>query len=198
MITESFDPRSREIITPEQAIPPDALALAKEWKLETFIVFFSRKLLLALTESGAIEPLHAANPKLEVGIDRILVHHWHVCTFQCIGNVLNGERIGRRAGTKPQQVNACLQSQFHMMRRSHFGAHQHTQFFLHTLHPRQCLFALSFEASWLGTRFPHTGTKHFDSVAVQLTGGAHHLLLTFRAARAGNDQRTLCRNARQV
>lgn len=64
MITESFDPRSREIITPEQAVPPEALSLAKEMPLDTFIVFFSHKLLLALTESGAIEPLH---PALSIG-----------------------------------------------------------------------------------------------------------------------------------
>ncbi len=64
MITDAFDPRSREIITPEQAVSPEALALAKEWPLETFIVFFSRKLLSALTESGAIEPLH---PQLRIG-----------------------------------------------------------------------------------------------------------------------------------
>ena len=64
MITESFDPRSREIITPEQAVPPESLALAKEWKMETFIVFFSHNLLSTLAESGAIEPLH---PQLRIG-----------------------------------------------------------------------------------------------------------------------------------
>ena len=64
MITDTFDPRSREIITAEQAIPPDVLSLAKEMPLDTFIVFFSHKLLSALAESGAIEPLH---PALSIG-----------------------------------------------------------------------------------------------------------------------------------
>jgi len=64
MITESFDPRSREIITPEQAIPPGQRELAKEHRLETFIVFFSQHLLEALTESGVLEPLH---PELSIG-----------------------------------------------------------------------------------------------------------------------------------
>ena len=64
MITDSFDPHSPAIISPEQAIPPKVRALARDFKLHSFLVFFSRQLLELLLECGEIELLH---PELTIG-----------------------------------------------------------------------------------------------------------------------------------
>ena len=64
MITEVFDPHSPALISPEQAVPPEELALAEQFELPTFILFFSNTLLELLAESGRIEPLH---PRLTIG-----------------------------------------------------------------------------------------------------------------------------------
>ncbi len=64
MITDVFDPHSPAVISPEQAVPAEELALAAQFELPTFILFFSNTLLALLAESGRIEPLH---PGLTIG-----------------------------------------------------------------------------------------------------------------------------------
>ena len=64
MITESFDPHSPAIISPEQTISAGARSLARGFHLHSFILFFSRQLLDLLAERGEIEPLH---PELTIG-----------------------------------------------------------------------------------------------------------------------------------
>ncbi len=64
MITQVFDPHSPAVISPEQTVPAEEMALAAQFELPTFILFFSDTLLKALAESGRIEPLH---PRLTIG-----------------------------------------------------------------------------------------------------------------------------------
>ena len=57
MITDSFDARSPEIILPDDTIRDEAKAAAARHMIDTAIIVFSNKLLLALLEAGRIEPM---------------------------------------------------------------------------------------------------------------------------------------------
>ncbi len=81
MITESFDPHSREIITARMAIPEEDHALAQAFDLPCFILFFSGNLMNALLETGGIEAL---DPGLRIGS---AAGRWPICRIP-------GTRIG--------------------------------------------------------------------------------------------------------
>ena len=67
---------------------------------------------------------------------------------------------------------------------------EHVGLFLHLLHPGQCLFSVSLEASWLGARFPNASTEVVTALHGQFTCRFHHLLLSFSGAWASNHERT--------
>ena len=64
MITESFDNKSKPMISPQQAIRPQDLELARNFSIDVCIVTFSYKLINALLEDEIIEPL---DEKLKIG-----------------------------------------------------------------------------------------------------------------------------------
>ena len=57
MITDSFDPKSAEIVKAKNTIPQKDKELAHAFFIDTFILTFSGKLIDALREKGLIEPL---------------------------------------------------------------------------------------------------------------------------------------------
>jgi len=58
VITESFDPHSREIVKSEDTIRPAEKEIARGFPIDTFLLTFSGQLIRALLEDGVIEPLH--------------------------------------------------------------------------------------------------------------------------------------------
>ena len=64
MINNTFDDKSPAMISPQDAISQEALILAAQFRINTFIVTFSRNLIKALYEKGTIEILH---DELQVG-----------------------------------------------------------------------------------------------------------------------------------
>ena len=53
--------------------------------------------------------------------------------------------------------------------------------------PRESDFAHPFETTGLGAWFPNAGTKNFDAVLEQLSGGGEYLFFGFGRTRAGYD-----------
>ena len=64
MINNTFDDKSPAMISPQDAISQEALILAAQFRINTFIVTFSSNLIKALYEKGTIEILH---DELQVG-----------------------------------------------------------------------------------------------------------------------------------
>ncbi|MBQ3384963.1 MAG: nucleoside phosphorylase [Erysipelotrichaceae bacterium] len=58
MIDKAFDDRSPAMISPRDAISQEALILAAQFRISTFIVTFSCNLIKSLYEKGTIEILH--------------------------------------------------------------------------------------------------------------------------------------------
>ena len=57
MITDSFNPDSRELIDPGKAIPEKTIEAAKKYRIRTFILVFSHKLVDELVKQGVLEIL---------------------------------------------------------------------------------------------------------------------------------------------
>lgn len=64
MITETFDNKSRPLISPQQAIRPQDLELASNYSIKVCIVTFSYKLIKALLEDEIIEVI---DERLKIG-----------------------------------------------------------------------------------------------------------------------------------
>ena len=54
MITDSFDPKGKELFRPEDAVKADAFEKAKGYQIDTFIITFSKKLIDHLYQTGVI------------------------------------------------------------------------------------------------------------------------------------------------
>ena len=124
-----------------------------------------------------VETLQRTNPQLDVGVHGVLHEHGNVHALQRVGQCLHGKGVGRGTGSHPEDVNAVLQRQLHVLGRGHLGRNQHARLFLHLLHPGQRLLAVALEAAWLGARLPHTGAEVVTAFHSQLSGGCQHLLL---------------------
>ena len=135
-----------------------------------------------------IQTLQSTNPKLQIGVYRILHEYGHVNTLHGIGQSLHGKGISRRTSTDPQDVYIVLESQLDMLRGCHFSRHQHVCLVLHLFHPGQCLLAITLETARLGTWLPHTGTEVMTALHRQLAGSFHHLLLSLSTAGTCNDK----------
>jgi len=59
MITESFDPISREIVRSEDTLRPAEKELARSVPIDTFLLTFSGQLIRTLLEDGIIELIHS-------------------------------------------------------------------------------------------------------------------------------------------
>ena len=55
MITDSFDPKGKELFSPEDAVNGKTFAAAKQYHFDTFIITFSRKLIAHLYDTGEIQ-----------------------------------------------------------------------------------------------------------------------------------------------
>ena len=141
------------------------------------------------SDAGGIQSLQGAHPEFQVGIDGVLHEHGHVDSPQRIGQRLHGKRIGRRAGTHPENVDAVFQGQLHVSGCGHFGSHEHARFLFHALHPGQCLLAVAFKAAGLGAGLPHAGAEVVAAQFFQLAGCRDDLLFAFGRARTGNHER---------
>ncbi len=138
--------------------------------------------------TSLVQTLHRTNPQLQVGVDGILHEDGDIHTLQRVGKCLHGKRIGRGTRTHPQDINAILQAELHMLRCSHLGSHQHLRLLLHLLQPNEGWFTMSLEATGFRTGLPYPGTEVMTSVHCQLLGGSHHLLLTLSTAGSCNDE----------
>lgn len=141
--------------------------------------------------SRLIDTLHSAYPKFQVRTHRILYEHGNVNASQTVGKVLHGERIGARTRTYPQDINAILQTELHMLWLSHFRSHKHTRLFFHLLEPGQSLLTLSLKTSGLRTWLPNAGTEVMASLGGKLTRCGEYLLLGLGTARTGYHERPL-------
>ena len=59
MIIDSFNPESKELIDPRKAIPEKTIEAAKKYRINTFILVFSYKLVNELVKQGVLEILDA-------------------------------------------------------------------------------------------------------------------------------------------
>ena len=137
-----------------------------------------------------VDTLEGTNPKLEVGIHRVLHKHRDVHSLQGIGYRLHGERIGRRTGTNPEDIDTILQGEFHMLSRCHLGGDEHLRFLLHLSEPYESGLTMPLKATWLRTGLPHACTEIVAAFHRQLTGSGHHLFLSLCRARACNHEGT--------
>ena len=136
-----------------------------------------------------VDALQGTDPELEVWVYRVLNEHRHVYALKTVGKCLHGEWVGRSTCAYPQNVDSIFQRELYMLWGSHLSSCQHACFFLHLLHPRQGLLAVTLEASRFGAWLPHTCAEHVATFGSQLLSGSHHLLFSLCRARAGNDAR---------
>ena len=54
--------------------------------------------------SGIIYSLNGPYPQFDIRVDRVLDQNGYVDALQRIGNLLHGERVGRRAGADPDGI----------------------------------------------------------------------------------------------
>ena len=113
--------------------------------------------------SCIIKTLKRTNPKLKIGINRVLYQNRNIYALKRIRYFLHGKGIGRSTSTYPKNIYAGFQSSFHMCFICYLRSHKHSAFFLHALHPWKSFLAYSFKTSRFGTRFPYSRTKYFYS-----------------------------------
>ena len=138
-----------------------------------------------------IDALHSSYPQLQVGINRILHKDGDVHSLQTVGYRLHGKGIGRGTRSNPKDVNVVLKGKLYMLRCCHLCGDEHACLLLHALQPRQRCLAVALEATRLGARFPHSRTKHSESVRSQLACCCHHLLLGLSRARSCYNERAV-------
>ena len=138
-------------------------------------------------DTRLIDALQGSYPQLQVGVHGVFHKDGNVHSLERVGQVLHGKGVGRRACAHPEDVDAILQAELHVLGLGHFGGREHAGFFLHLLHPRQGGLAVALESSRLGAGLPHAGTEHVAAFLFQLAGGGHHLLLGLGTAGTCND-----------
>ena len=116
---------------------------------------------------------------------------------QCVGDLLHGERVGRRAGADPQQIDLCGEGRFDMGGGRRFGRDIHARLAFYALQPRDARRAYALEASRFGAGFPESGAEDADPFGGQLPGAGEHLFFGLGAARTGDDERAAAFDARQ-
>ena len=141
-------------------------------------------------DACAVDAFEGTYPQFEVGVDGVLDQDRYVDAPERVGQFLHGKGIGCRTCSDPQDIDAVFHGQFDMLRCGHFRSDEHARLLFHTLHPRQCFFAVSFKTAWFGARFPYTSPEDFDAIVGKSLGGAHDLFFSLCAARTGNDHRT--------
>ena len=146
-------------------------------------------------EAGVVETFDGADPEFEIGIDRILDQHRNVHAAQRSCQFLHGERIGRGAGTDPQQVDPRFERFEDVALGGHFGRDVHAGFGLDTLQPAQSFDPHSLESAGLGAGFPDAGAEDLHLLRGERAGGREHLLFGFGTARAGDYKRPPGRDA---
>ena len=143
------------------------------------------------TDTGTIETLESSDPQFQIRIDRVLDQDRNIYSFQCIGDLLYGERINRCTGSDPQHVDPCFQCFENMVFRCHFGSHIHTCFLFYPFQPLQAFCTNSFESTRFGTRFPDSCAEQLDAFVCDSSGRFHYLLFCLSATRTGDYNRTL-------
>ena len=141
-------------------------------------------------DASLIDALKGTNPQFKVRVDGVLHEHGHIGTFQRIGDSLHGEGVSRCAGANPEDINAILQGELHVLGGSHLGRDEHLGLLLHLSEPHEGRFAVALEASGFGTGFPYAGTEVVAAFHCQFTGSCHHLFLGLGRARACNHEGT--------
>ena len=143
--------------------------------------------------AGIVDPLHRSDPKVKVGIHRILDQYRDVTPnlLKRIGYFLHREWICRSSGSDPYDVHSGSQCADDVAFRGHFRAHFHSGHLLHLHQPGQPRESDSFEASGHGARFPDSGAEYLHSPLCQFLSYVCHLLLAFRRAGAADDDRLL-------
>ena len=133
--------------------------------------------------ASLIDTLKSTNPEFEVGVDGILHKHRDIDTLQRVGKCLHGKGIGSGTRTYPEDVDAILQTEFHVLRCSHLSRDEHLGLLLHLSEPREGGLTMTLEAAWLGTGLPYACAEVVAAFHGQLTGRSHHLL--FALSRTG-------------
>ena len=87
-----------------------------------------------------VDALYGANPKFEVGIERIFYQYRCVAPGQSVGNFLHREGVGYGASTYPQNIYVGFQCLFDMLSCGHFGSHKHPGLFLYVIEPSKTFF----------------------------------------------------------
>ena len=136
------------------------------------------------------DALQGTEPQVKVGINGILDQDGHlVVSLQLVGDALDGKGVGRRAGSNPQDVNACIQGRTDMLDRSHLGRKRHSRFLPDLLQPFQADVPHAFKSAGHGARFPDACPENFHAYGRQGTRRVERLLLALGTTRSGNNGR---------
>ena len=84
-----------------------------------------------------------------------------------------------------------------MFGSGYLGGGKHARLLFHHLHPRQGLFSVALKTARFGAGLPYSCTEHVETLAGQLLGGVHYLVLCLGRAGTCNYERPLCA-AREV
>ena len=145
--------------------------------------------------AGGVNALQRTNPKLKVGIDRILDQNSDGFTTCCgklsehIGNLLHGKRIGRSPGADPERFDTGTQCGAEMCCGGDLCHRNHARLLTHISEPWQSTCTHTLERTGACPWFPDTGAETAYSGRSESTGGGKHLLARLRAARSCNYQR---------
>ena len=136
--------------------------------------------------AGTVESFKCSNPKVQVGVHRILDQHRNVSIGKGIRNFLHEERIGTGTCTQPHEVHTVLYALEHVFFTCHLSGNLHPVFLLHSLEPLQSRHTNAFKASRMSPRFPYSRTEHIDTKLFKPCGSLHYLVFALSAARSGN------------
>jgi hypothetical protein len=162
------------------------------WQVAVYLLVVARKTAVYgrhALDTGLVDALHGPNPQFKVGVYGVFDEYRHVGSPEGVGQCLHGKRVGRRACSHPQYVDAVFHCQFNMLWRGYLCGYEHSGLFFHGLHPRQGGFSVALETSRLGARFPHSGSEHLTAFGCELHRGGHHLFFCLGRAGACHDER---------
>ncbi len=117
------------------------------------------------SDAGAVETLDGTNPEFNIRVDRVLYQNWYVDTLERVSYLLDSKRIGTGTCSDPEDVDACLQCLFDMLRSGYFGCREHASLCLYPLEPRKSLLAVALETARFGAWLPDSGTEDSDSLS---------------------------------
>ena len=136
--------------------------------------------------AGTVESLKCSNPKVQVGVHRILDQHRNVSIGKGIRNFLHEERIGTGTCTQPHEVHTVLYALENVLFTCHFSGNFHPVFLFHSLEPFESRYPDAFKATGMSPRFPYSRTEHIDTKLFKPCGSLHYLVFALSAARSGD------------